>query len=127
MSGDLSRVREYYPAGSGIDWVMFQYHLALMQHVAPIGWTAPGFRMGGRFPLTVQNMCQRMMTHESFAACHTTPLREWHRVRHMLTMGKDSDVRASYSRDAIKALLDYNQYADTHNNEVEQMMLDVAA
>ena len=44
MSQDLSRVREYYPWKDGIDWVMFQYHLSLMQHVAPAGWTAPGFR-----------------------------------------------------------------------------------
>ena len=124
MSGDLSRVREYYPAGSGIDWVKFQYHLAIMQHVAPIGWTAPGFRMGGRFPLTVQNMCQLIMNHDAFATCHTTPIREWHKVRHMITLGKDSDARSNYARDAIRALLQYNKYASENNNEVEQMMLD---
>ena len=42
MSEDLSKVREYYPLRDGIDWVKFQYHLALMQYAAPMGWTAPG-------------------------------------------------------------------------------------
>ena len=80
--------------------------------------------MGGRFPLTVQSMCQRMVPHDPFANCHTTPIKEWHKVRHMLTLKKDQNVRSNYARDAIKALVEYNQYASEHNNEVEQMMLD---
>ena len=104
MSEDLSRIQEYYPLRDGIDWVKFQYHLALMQHVAPTGWTAPGFRMGGRFPLTVQGMCQRLMAHGALANYHATPIREWHKVRHMLTPRKDDDTRSNYAHDAIQAL-----------------------
>ena len=124
MAGDLSKVREVYPSENGIDWVKFQYHLALMQHAAPMGWTATGFRMGGRFPLAVQNMCQRIMSHDPFANCHTTPMKDWHKVRHMLTLRKDPDTRSSYARDAIQALCQYNAYAVDNNTEVEQLLLD---
>ena len=124
MAGDLTRVREVYPSENGIDWVMFQYHLALMQHAAPMGWTAPGFRMGGRFPLAVQNMCQRIMSHDAFANCHTTPLKDWHKVKHMLTLRKDPDTSSNYARDAIQALCQYNAYALENSTEVEQLLLD---
>ena len=126
MAEDLSRVREFYPSENGIDWVKFQYHLALMQHAAPMGWTAPGFRMGGRFPLAVQNMRQRIMSDESFANCHTTPMKDWHKVRHMLTLRRDPDTRSKYARDAIQALCQYAAYAVDNNTEVEQLLLDAA-
>ena len=122
MAEDLSRVREYYPLRDGIDW----YHLALMQHAAPMGWTAPGFRMGGRFPLTVQNMCQMLMTHDAFINCHTTPMKDWHKVRHMLTLKKDQSTRSNYARDAIQALCQYAEYASNNETEVQQLLLDVA-
>ena len=125
MSEDLSRVREYYPLRDGIDWVKFQYHLALMQYTAPKGWTAPGFRMGGRFPLAVQGMCQRLMTVGAFANYHTTPIREWHKVRHMLTLRRDDDTRSNYARDAIQALCQYTEYAAANDNEIQQLLLDV--
>ena len=41
-AGDLTKVREVYQSEHGIDWIKFQYHLSLMQHVAPMGWNAPG-------------------------------------------------------------------------------------
>ena len=126
MAEDLSRVREFYPLNDGIDWVKFQYHLAITQHAAPMGWTAPGFRMGGRFPLAVQNMCQRLMTHNSFTNCHTTPMKDWHKVRHMLTLRKDQDTRSQYARDAIQALCQYAEYAVNNDTEVQQLLLDAA-
>ena len=126
MAEDLSRVREYYPLRDGIDWVKFQYHLALMQHAAPMGWTAPGFRMGGRFPLFVQNMCQMLMTHDAFINCHTTPMKDWHKVRHMLTLKKDQNARSNYARDAIQAVCQYAEYAANNETEVHQLLLDAA-
>ena len=50
MAGDLSVLSQRYPSQHGIDWITFQYHLSLMQADAPMGWHAPGFRMGGRIP-----------------------------------------------------------------------------
>ena len=126
MAEDLSRVREYYPLRDVIDWVKFQYHLALMQHAAPMGWTAPGFRMGGRFPLAVQNMCQRLMTHDAFVKYHTTPMKDWHKVRHMLTLKKDKDTRSNYAHDAIQALCQYAEYASKNDTEVQQLLLYTA-
>ena len=125
MAEDLSKVREYYPLRDGIDWVKFQYHLALMQHAAPMGWTAPGFRMGCRFPLAVQGMCQRLMNHEAFANYHTTPMKDWHKVRHMLTLKRDKDIRSNYAHDAIQALCQYTKYASDNDTEVQQLLLDV--
>ena len=125
MAQDLSRVREYYPLRDGIDWVKFQYQLALMQHAAPMGWTAPGFRMGGRFPLAVQGLCQRLMAHGAFVNYHTTPMREWHKVRHMLTLKRDKDTRSNYAHDAIQALCQYAEYASNNDTEVQQLLLDV--
>ena len=124
MAQDLSKVREYYPLRNGIDWVKFQYHLPLLQHAAPTGWTAPGFRMGGRFPLAVQGMCQRLMTHGAFAN-YATPIREWHKVRHMLTLKRDKDTRSNYAHDAIQALCEYADYASDNDTEVQQLLLDV--
>ena len=125
MSQNLSRVREYYPLRDGIDWVKFQYHLALMQHAAPTGWTAPGFRMGGRFPLAVQDLCQRLMSHGAFSNCHSTPIKEWRKVRHMLTLKRNEDTRSSYAHDAIQALCQYTDYASASDTEIQQLLLDV--
>ena len=97
-----------------------------MQHAAPMGWTAPGFRMGGRFPLAVQNMCQRLMTHGAFVNYHTTPMKDWHKVRHMLTLKRDKDTRSNYAHDAIQALCQYTEYASNNDREVQQLLLDVA-
>ena len=96
-----------------------------MQHVAPAGWTAPGFRMGGRFPLTVQGMCQRLMAHGAFEKYHTTPIKEWTKVRHMLTLKRNQDVTSTYVHDAIKALCQYVDYAANNDNEIQQLLLDV--
>ena len=57
MAGDLSALSQRYPSQHGIDWITLQYHLSLMQQDAPIGWNAPGFRMGGRIPMSVGNLC----------------------------------------------------------------------
>ena len=54
MAGDLAPMGRVFPSDKGIDWVKFQYYLSLMQHQAPSGWTAPGFRRGGRYSVSVQ-------------------------------------------------------------------------
>ena len=90
------------------------------------GWTAPGFGMGGRFPLAVQDMCQRLMTHGAFANYHSTPIREWHKVRHMLTLKRDDDTRSSYAHDAKQAWCQYTDYASANGIEIQQLLLDVA-
>ena len=58
MAGDLFALSQRYPSQHGIDWITFQYHLSLMQRDAPVGWNAPGFRLGGRIPMSVGNICQ---------------------------------------------------------------------
>ena len=93
MAGDLSAVRQRYPSAQGIDWITFQYHLTLLQRDGPTGWDAPGFRMGGRIPMSVADICQNLMTHDNFRHCHSTPFRDWQRVRHMNTLRRDPATR----------------------------------
>ena len=51
MAGDLSKVREHYPSESGIDWVLFQYHLTIMQHAAPNWVDGTGIQDGWKVSL----------------------------------------------------------------------------
>ena len=124
LAGDLSSLRRRYPSQNGIDWITFQYHMSLMQQDAPRGWHAPGFRMGGRIPLSVGNICQNHMAHDEFALCHTTPIRDWQRVRHMNTLGRDLATRENYVHDAVGALVHYNQLAMQANPQLEEMVMD---
>ena len=124
MIGDATKLREVYGKDGVIDWVLFQYNLSLMQHVAPQGWTAPGYRAGGRFPLAVQNICQNLIPHNPFVNCHTTPMKEWHKVKHMLTLKRDEGTRINFSTSAIQALVQSNEMATNNASEVEQQMLD---
>ena len=97
-----------------------------MQHMAPLGWTAPGYRAGGRFPLAVQDICQNLIVHNPFANCHTTSMKDWHKVRHMLTLKRDEGTRIDYVTTALRALCQYNEMATNSNSEVQQQMLDAA-
>ena len=124
MAGDLSSLSRRYPSQQGIDWITFQYHLSLLQQDAPTGWNAPGFRMGGRIPLSVGHLCQNHMAHDEFTHCHTTPIRDWQRVKHMLTLRRDLATRESYVHDAVGALVHYNQIATEANPQLEEMAMD---
>ena len=109
LAGDLSALQRVYSTDKGIDWVQFQYHMSLMQGQAPSGWTAPGYRRGGRYPRSVQNLCQNLIKHDAFDRCHSTPIKEWHKVGHMLTLKRNPETAKEYSREAIQALTEYNQ------------------
>ena len=124
LAGDLSSIRRRYPSQHGVDWITFQYHMSLMQQDAPRGWNAPGFRMGGRIPMSVGNICQNLMAHDEFAFCHSTPIRDWQRVRHMNTLGRDPATRENYVHDAVEALLLYNQLAMQGDPQLEEMVMD---
>ena len=124
MAGDLSALSQRYPSSQGIDWITFQYHLSLLQQDAPRGWNAPGFRLGGRIPMSVANLCQNHMAHDEFTHCHTTPIRDWQRVRHMLTLRRDPATRENYVHDAIAALVHYTQLANEANPQLEEMAMD---
>ena len=126
MMGDTTKFREVYATEGVIDWVMFQYHLSVMQHMAPLGWTAPGYRAGGRFPLAVQDICQNLVAHNPFANCHTTSMKDWHKVRHMLTLKRDEGTRIDYVTTVLRALCQYNEMATHSNSEFQQQMLDAA-
>ena len=126
MMGDTTKFREVYATEGVIDWVMFQYHLSVMQHMAPLGWTAPGYRAGGRFPMAVQDICQNLISHNPFANCHTTSMKDWRKVRHMLTLKRDEGTRIDYVTTAIRALCQYNEMATHSSSEVQQQMLDAA-
>ena len=119
MAGDLTSVGRVFPSDKGIDWVKLQYYLSLMQHQAPSGWTAPGFRRGGRYPKSVQNICQNLIRHDAFDKCHTTLIKEWHKVNHMLTLKRDAETSKTYSHEAIKAFHEYNKLAVSNAAEFE--------
>ena len=122
--GDLSSIMRRYPLHPGVDWITFQYHMSLLQQEAQTGWNAPGFRRGGRLPMSVGNICQNLIAHDAFVSCHSTPIKDWRRVRHMNTLGKDPATRGNYVHDAIAALLDYNQLAAQANPQLEEMVMD---
>ena len=105
MAGDLSAVRQRYPSSRGIDWLSFQYHLTLLQKDGPTGWDAPGFRLGGRIPMSVADICQNVMTHDHFTHCHSTPFRDWQRVRHMNTL--ESMISLLYSWNFFQFLANF--------------------
>ena len=107
MAGDLSELRRRYPSPQGIDWLSFQYHLTLLQKDGPTGWDAPGFRMGGRIPMSVADICQNLITHNHFTHCHSTPFRDWQRVRHMNTLRRNPETRKNYAYEAVSALALY--------------------
>ena len=114
MAGDLSALSQRYPSQYGIDWITFQYHLSLMQQDAPMGWNAPGFRMGGRIPMSVGK----------FTNCHSTPIRDWQRVKHMVTLRRDPAMRENYVHDAIGALAHYNKIAIEASPQLEELVMD---
>ena len=124
MAGDLSALSQRYPSQHGIDWITFQYHLSLMQQDAPRGWNAPGFRLGGRIPMSVGNLCQNHMTHDEFTHCHATPIRDWQRVKHMATLRRDPAMRENYVHAAVGALAHYNKIAREANPQLEEMVMD---
>ena len=51
------------------------------------------------------------MQHNAFDKCHTTPIKDWHKVRHTLTLRRDPETSQRYSHEAIKALCEYNTVA----------------
>ena len=124
LTGDLSSIRRRYPLQPGVDWITFQYHLSLLQQDVQTGWNAPGFRRGGRLPMSVGNICQNRMAHNAFVSCHSTPVRDWRRVRHMNTLGRDPATRENYVHDAVAALLEYNQLAAQADPQLEEMVMD---
>ena len=122
--GDLSSIMRRYPLYPGVDWITFQYHMSLLQTEVQTGWNAPGFRRGGRLPMSVVTICQSHMAHDAFASCHSTPIKDWRRIRHMITLGKDPALRRNYVHDAIAALLQYNQLATQADPQLEEMVMD---
>ena len=124
MAGDLSELRQRYPSPQGIDWLSFQYHLTLLQKDGPTGWDAPGFRQGGRIPMSVANICQNLITHEHFTHCHSTPFRDWQRVRHMSTLRRNPETRKNYAYEAVSALALYCQRAREANPQLEAAAMD---
>ena len=122
--GDLSSIMRRYPLHPGVDWITFQYHMSLLQQEVQTGWNAPGFRRGGRLPMSVGNICQNLIAHDAFVSCHSTPLKDWRRVRHMNTLGKDPTTRGNYVHDAIAALLEYNQLAAQADPQLEELVMD---
>ena len=124
LAGDLSSIRRRYPLQQGVDWITFQYHMSLLQQDVRTGWNAPGFRRGGRLPMSVGNICQMNIAHDAFATCHSTPIRDWRRVRHMITLGRDPATRGNYVHDALAALLKYNQLAAQGDPQLEEMVMD---
>ena len=125
LAGDLSLLGRKYPSQQvGIDWITFQYHLTLLQADGPTGWDAPGFRMGGRLPMSTGDICQRLMTHDEFKHCHSTPIRDWQRVRHMATLGRNPAIRENYVHDAVHALTLYAQRAREADPQLEELAMD---
>ena len=86
--------------------------------MVPLGWDAPGFRMGGRIPMSVADICQSYITHghDEFTHCHSTPYRDWQRVRHMATLRRDPAIRENYVHDAVSALAFY--YLSVQGNQI---------
>ena len=124
MAGDLSVLKRKYPSQNGIDWITFQYHLTLLQRDGPVGWDAPGFRMGGRIPMSAGDICQNHMTHDEFRHCHSTPIRDWQRVRHMTTLRRDPAIRENYVHDAVSALALYCKRAREASPQLEELAMD---
>ena len=124
LAGDLSSIKRRYSLHPGVDWITFQYHMSLLQQDVQTGWNAPGFRRGGRLPMSVRNICQHRIAHDAFASCHSTPIKDWRRVRHMNTLGRDLAIRGNYVHDAIAALLEYNQLAAQADPQLEEMVMD---
>ena len=124
MAGDLTALRQRYPSTQGIDWLSFQYHLTLLQKDGPTGWDAPGFRLGGRIPMSVADICQNLITHDHFTHCHSTPFRDWQRVRHMNTLRRDPEIRRNYAYEAVSALALYFNRAREANPQLEAAAMD---
>ena len=124
MARDLSPLKKHYSSDKGVDWVTLQYHLSLMQFQAATGWTAPGFRKGGRKPPEVRSICQKLISHDAFTKCHSTDLKEWHKVKHMLTLKRNPDICKRYVHEAVSALLEYNKVALEKNAEFETVIIN---
>ena len=104
MAQDLSSLNRHYSSDKGIDWLKILYHLSLMQQKVSTGWTAPGFRKGGRYPTEVRNICQNLIKHDATTKCHSTDLKEWRKLKHMLTLKRNPEACANYTREAVTAL-----------------------
>ena len=124
LADDLTPLRQKNSTRDGIDWITFQYHLMLLHRDGPAGWDAPGFRAGGRLPMSTRDICQSRMSHEEFRHCHSTPIRDWKRVKHMTTLRKDPAVRANYVHDAVSALALYAQRARDADPQLEDLVMD---
>ena len=124
MARDLASLKKHYPSDKGVDWVTLQYHLSLMQFQVATGWTAPGFRKGGRYPAEVRGLCQKLIAHGAFTKCHSTDLKEWQKVKHMLTLKRNPELCKKYSYEAVSALLEYNKLALERNAEFEAQVID---
>ena len=53
----------------------------------------------------------KWVTHDDFTKRHSTDLKEWHKVKHMLTLKRDPETCKQYVFEAASALLEYNQIA----------------
>ena len=80
--------------------------------------------MGGRLPMTTGEICQRYITHDEFKNCHSTPIGDWQRVKHMNTMGRDPVIRQHYVHDAVSALALYAQRAREADPQLEEWAMD---
>ena len=96
----------------------------VLQKDGPIGWDAPGFRLGGRIPMSVADICQNVMTHDHFTHCHSTPFRDWQRVRHMSTLRRDPETRKNYAYEAVSALALYCKRARDADPQLEAAAMD---
>ena len=67
------------------------------------------------------------MAHDEFTNCHATPIRmirDWQRVKHMVTLRRDAAMRENYIHDAVRALAHYNKIAREANPQLEEMVMD---
>ena len=116
---------ELTPQTEGIDWVT----LPISSSVDAILRTTQGgllldFVRGGRYPSEVRSICQNLITHDAFTKCHTTDLKEWHKLKHMVTLKRDPEVCKKYTLEAVGALCEYNQVAVERNAEFESGILN---
>ena len=74
--------------------------------------------------MSVGNICQNHMAHDEFINCHATPIRDWQRVKHMVTLRRDPAMRENYVHDAVGALAHYNRIAREANPQLEEMVMD---
>ena len=74
--------------------------------------------------MSTGDICQSRVTHDEFKYCHSTPIRDWQRVRHMATLKRDPAIRENYVHDAVSALALYAQRAREANPQLEELAMD---